>query len=31
MLLQATYTPGIPLWPLNVTTLIGTAAYWNEF
>ena len=21
MLLQATYTPGIPLWPLNVTTV----------
>ncbi len=31
MLLQATYTSKIPLWPLNVTTLIGTAAYWNEF
>jgi Flp pilus assembly protein TadG len=31
MLLQATYTPGIPLWPLNVAKLIGTAAYWNEF
>ena len=31
MLLQATFTPGIPLWPLNVTQLIGTAAYWNEF
>jgi Flp pilus assembly protein TadG len=31
MLLQATYTPGISLWPLNVTQLTGTAAYWNEF
>jgi Flp pilus assembly protein TadG len=31
MLLQATYTPGIPLWPLNRTRLVGTAAYWNEF
>ena len=30
MLLHAFYTPGIPLWPLNVTTLVGTAAYLNE-
>jgi Flp pilus assembly protein TadG len=30
MLLQAFYTPGIPIWPLNVTTLVGTAAYLNE-
>jgi Flp pilus assembly protein TadG len=31
MLLQVTYTSTIPLWPLNVTQLVGTAAYWNEF
>jgi hypothetical protein len=31
MLLRAYYTPGIPTWPLNVTTLIGTAAFRNEF
>jgi Flp pilus assembly protein TadG len=30
MLLQAYYTPNIPIWPLNVTTLVGTAAYLNE-
>jgi Flp pilus assembly protein TadG len=30
MLLRAYYTPGIPTWPLNVTTLVGTAAYLNE-
>jgi Flp pilus assembly protein TadG len=30
MLLQAYYTPTIPTWPLNVTTLVGTAAYLNE-
>jgi len=30
MLLQAYYTPTIPIWPLNVTLLIGTAAYLNE-
>jgi Flp pilus assembly protein TadG len=30
MLLQAYYTPNIPIWPLNVTTLTGTAAYLNE-
>jgi Flp pilus assembly protein TadG len=30
MLLQAYYNPPIPLWPLNVTTLVGTAAYLNE-
>jgi Flp pilus assembly protein TadG len=30
MLLQAFYTPTIPIWPLNVTTLVGTAAYLNE-
>jgi Flp pilus assembly protein TadG len=31
MLLQAYYTPGIPVWPLNVSTLIGTAAFVNEY
>ncbi|CAH2602016.1 putative TadZ/CpaE, associated with Flp pilus assembly [Rhodovastum atsumiense] len=31
MLLQASYTPALPLWPLNVTRLVGTAAYLNEF
>ena len=31
MLMQAYYTPNIPTWPLNVTLLIGTAAYLNEF
>lgn len=31
MLLQATYTTGLPIWPLNVMTLVGTAAYLNEF
>ncbi len=30
MLLQATYTTGLPIWPLNVMTLVGTAAYRNE-
>ena len=30
MLLQATYTPGLPLWPLSVAALVGTAAYQNE-
>jgi len=30
MLLQVTYTTGLPLWPLNVGTLVGTAAYLNE-
>jgi Flp pilus assembly protein TadG len=30
MLLQAIYTPGISLWPLNVLTIVGTAAYQNE-
>lgn len=30
MLLRAYYTPGIPTWPLNVTMLVGTAAYLNE-
>jgi Flp pilus assembly protein TadG len=30
MLLQAYYTPAIPIWPLNVTLLVGTAAYLNE-
>jgi Flp pilus assembly protein TadG len=30
MLLEAYYTPNIPLWPLNVMTLVGTAAYLNE-
>lgn len=30
MLLHAYYAPNIPIWPLNVTTLIGTAAYLNE-
>lgn len=30
MLLQATYTTALPLWPLNVTALVGTAAYENE-
>jgi Flp pilus assembly protein TadG len=30
MMLQAYYTPGIPLWPLNVTTLVSTAAFVNE-
>ena len=31
MLLQVYYSPNIPTWPLNVTTLVGTAAYLNEF
>ncbi|HEX2941582.1 MAG TPA: TadE/TadG family type IV pilus assembly protein [Rhodopila sp.] len=31
MLLQATYTTGLPVWPLNVMTIVGTAAYQNEF
>jgi Flp pilus assembly protein TadG len=31
MLLQAYYTPGIPLWPLNVSTIVGTAAFMNEY
>jgi Flp pilus assembly protein TadG len=31
MLLQATYTPPITKWPLNVGKLVGTAAYRNEF
>ncbi len=31
MLLQVYYTPGLPTWPVNVTTLVGTAAYRNEF
>jgi hypothetical protein len=31
MLLRAYYTPGIPTWPLNVTTIAGTAAFRNEF
>lgn len=30
MLLEAYYTPNIPIWPLNVTRLTGTAAYLNE-
>jgi Flp pilus assembly protein TadG len=30
VLLQAFYTPTIPLWPIDVTTLVGTAAYVNE-
>ena len=30
MLLQAYYTPNIPIWPLNVTRVTGTAAYLNE-
>jgi len=30
MLLQATYTTGLPLWPLNVLKMVGTAAYQNE-
>jgi Flp pilus assembly protein TadG len=29
-LLRAYYTPDIPVWPLNVNSLIGTAAYLNE-
>ena len=31
MMLQAYYTPGIPLWPLNVSTIIGTATFMNEY
>ena len=31
MLLQAYYKPGIPIWPLNVATIVGTAAYMNEY
>ena len=31
MMLQAFYTPGIALWPLNVTTLTSTAAFVNEY
>ena len=31
VLMEAYYTPGILNWPLNVTMLIGTAAYRNEF
>lgn len=31
MLLRATYTTGLPIWPLNVLTIVGTAAYLNEF
>ncbi len=31
MLLRATYTTGLPVWPLNVMTIVGTAAYQNEF
>jgi Flp pilus assembly protein TadG len=30
MLMNAYYSPNIPIWPLNVTTLTGTAAYLNE-
>ncbi len=29
-LLHAYYKPDIPIWPLNVTSLVGTAAYLNE-
>jgi Flp pilus assembly protein TadG len=31
MLLQATYTTGLPIWPLNVIQIVGTAAYLNEY
>ena len=31
MLLQAYYTPNLPLWPLNQTTIVGSAAFLNEY
>jgi Flp pilus assembly protein TadG len=30
MLLRATYTSALPLWPLTTTSIVGTAAYQNE-
>jgi Flp pilus assembly protein TadG len=30
MMLQAFYTTGLPIWPLNATTLVSTAAFVNE-
>jgi Flp pilus assembly protein TadG len=31
MMLEAFYTPGIAIWPLNATTLSSTAAFVNEY
>jgi Flp pilus assembly protein TadG len=31
MMLEAFYTPGIAIWPLNVATLTSTAAFVNEY
>jgi Flp pilus assembly protein TadG len=31
MLLQAYYKPNLPIWPLNISTLVGTAAFMNEY
>jgi Flp pilus assembly protein TadG len=31
MMLEAFYTPGLAVWPLNVTTLTSTAAFVNEY
>jgi Flp pilus assembly protein TadG len=31
MMLEAFYSPGIAIWPLNVTTLTSTASFVNEY